>query len=404
MDIWAVVRAAVAAGEPIALRHLGGEEAVYADASVLATSVVFGDMTEILAREWSELRHPDEAERFIATGLRQNADRLVLGHAVEALAQTPLPELRAVVMALDRHARDTGATEFVRLEAAAGLVRFALYEPRWRSTASATLLTLEDVHDDAALDQLARLAAVGWEHFRDEEMLALLERHAENAQAAYERGVIGLARALEGESLEAIASGIQDAARWLQLSVVRDDERRDVRVYLLLARALECISLVRPAPRQIAEELRNEAAARYRWDEPRPGAEWLLPPREAELEWIPLVDQLVRVSERLVEPSWLDAAAVLGEVVKTYVAVRAIRPGLAGVERVMRPAIEAAFVRERGLLAHLHQWLERGGGEDLDPQDLRRLQENIERRRAAEGKGSGTPPTGRPSSPRSRPD
>ena len=235
-------------------------------------------------------------------------------------------------------------------------------------------------------------------------MLALLERHARNAQAAYERGVIGLALALEADSLEAIAFRIHDATTWLQRSVHHDEERRDTRVYLLLARALEAISLIQPAPRRLAEDLRDEAVARYHWDEPRPGAEWLLPPHEAELQWIPVVDQLVRVSERLAEPSWFDAAAVLGEVVKTYMAVRSIRPGLHGVERVMRPAIEAAFVRERGLLAHLHQWLERGGGEDLDPEDLRRLRENIEQRRVSEGKAPGTPPTGRPSSRKSRPD
>jgi hypothetical protein len=402
--VQAIVRAAVEAGEPLDLRSLGGEEAIYADAAALAVSVVFGDVTEILAREWRELIRPEQAEHFITVGLRENADRLVLGHAVEALAQAPLPELRAVVMALDYHARDTRESEVVRLEAASGVVRFALAEPRWRSTASAVLVTLEDVQDETALDQLARLAAVGWEQFRDNEMLRLLERHEQNAQAAYERGVIGLALALEEDSLESIALRIHEATTWLKRSVRYDEERRDTRVYLLLARALEAISLVQPAPRQIAAELRDEAVARYHWDEPRPGAEWLLPPHEAELQWIPVVDQLVRVSERLVEPSWFDAASVLSEVVKTYIAVRSIRPGLHGVERVMRPAIEAAFVRERGLLAHLHQWIERGGAEGLDTEDVRRLRENIELRRIAEGKAPGTPPTGRPSSRKSRPD
>ena len=297
-DVEAAVRAAVSSGESFDLRLLGGEDAVYAIGASLATSVVFGDVTKALAREWSELQHPDEAERFVAVGLRENADRLVLGHAIEALANAPLPELRTFVMALDRHARDTNATELVRLEAATGVMRFALTKPRWRSTASAMLLTLEDILDKRAFDQLARLAAVGWDQFRDSELLALLGRHGEkNAQAAYERGVIGLAIALEAESLDNIALGIQDAKRWLQRSVVRDEERRDARVYLLLAKALEAISSARPMPREILDDLRDAAAARYRWDEPRLGAEWLLPLHEAELQWIPLVDS-TRACER----------------------------------------------------------------------------------------------------------
>jgi hypothetical protein len=76
------------------------------------------------------------------------------------------------------------------------------------------------------------------------------------------------------------------------------------------------------------------------------------------------VDRIARVSAEFRRPSWLDASAVLLDVVKLYSSERSVRPGLAGVERAIPPAIKAAFARERGLVAHLHDWLD-GPGRDF---------------------------------------
>lgn len=383
-EVHRLVEAAAAAGESIALDALGGEEAIYGDGDMLARSAVFGDVAEILAREWTRLRNPSHAEQFVALGLREQADRLVLGHAVDAIAQAPLENVRAIVMALDEHARNRGANDFVRTEAAAGVVRIALREHQWRATASALLVVLEEIQDQSALAEVARLAALTWEHFRDSEMILLLERHADNAQAAYERGVIGVALALESDAFENVPLRMQEAQRWLRRSTEGDEDRRDARMYLLLAEALEAISSAKPTPPDLGTALREQAVMRYRWDAPRAGAEWLFPPHEAELQWIPLVDQIIHASQHLTEPSWLEASLVLGETVKTYLATRAIRPGLAGVERVLQPAIETAFIRERGLLAHLEAWIDSGGASDFATHDINRLKKNIEARRSRE--------------------
>jgi len=142
----------------------------------------------------------------------------------------------------------------------------------------------------------------------------------------------------------------------------------------------------------LLERLREEVTLHVMWDRPAPGAEWLLPPHGAELEWLPLADDLARIAPRLTEASWLDAGRILQDVVNVYSATRSVRPDL---ERVVRPAIEAAFVRERGLLAHLDQWLSYDGKDRLDSDEVMVLRANI--RRAVEappGKSLGAAQTG----------
>lgn len=402
--IEAVARKAIEAGEKIELARLGGEKAVYAD-SDWPRSGAFGDIAEVLLQDWSSLRDPNTAYEVIAAGFRENTDRDAFVHAADALAATPPPDLRRFVSELDRRVRDTGSQEILRTEAASALLRFAIADTQLKAVATAALYMLQDLKDDYAVAALSRLTAIAWEHFRDDALIVLLERREMCSQAAYERGVIGLGLALEGTDLKDIGASLLDAEHWFERALGADEDRRDAHVYLLLTRALEYLASLRPAPIAISEKLRLEALMRYRWDAPAAGREWVLPPHDAELEWIPLVDRLVCISQRLVEPSWFDVAGVLGNVLKVYVSVRAVRPGLPGIERVVKPAIEAAFIRERGLLAHLTQWLDQANSGDIDLSDARVLRQNIHARlRGDAGKASGTSATGQARSPkRSRP-
>lgn len=400
-----LAREAVIAGGTVNLAMLGGENAVYSD-SDWPRSRVFGDITEVLLGAWRALNLPSAARDAIVAGLRENEDRDALGHALDAIAAAPPPDLSPFVLALDRRVRDDATQEILRADAASAILRFSIADSRWKALAQAALHVMEGFHDEYALSMASRLAAVAWEHFRDDDLVGLLERHSDIAQAAYERGVIGVAKALENEDLTQITRSLREAEQWLQRAVDTDEDRRDAHVYLLLTKVLTSIAANESAPKDIAVELRREALVRYLWDEPAPGREWLLPPHEAELQWIPLVDRLVFISGQLTKPSWLDVATVLSDVVKVYVAVRSVRPGMPGIERIVKPAIEAAFVRERGLLAHLTQWLDETTGDSIDRDDAAMLRTNIEARlRHREGKADGTRAHGQPRSPnRYRPD
>ncbi len=149
-EVFRKIKAATIAGESVDLVGVGGEDAIYDDAEDLARSAVFGDIAEILVRDWPHLRKPETAESFVATGLREQPDRIVLGHAIDVIAQAPWGSLRAIVLALDEHARNRNAAEFVRTEAAAGVLRLALRERQWKAMASSLLIVLEELQDQSA--------------------------------------------------------------------------------------------------------------------------------------------------------------------------------------------------------------------------------------------------------------
>jgi hypothetical protein len=391
------VRRAIEANEELAIERIGGMEAVLAEADALATSRWFGDIVGLLTAAGLAA---GAACTFIVDGLRRNGDRNAFIHAVDALAAYPPPDLRQVILALDDRTRDRASAPLLRVEAATGVMRFAIAQPKWQSFATASVQVLEDIEDAFVAPMVCRLAAVGWEHFHNDELLALLERKSGEpdaaGQATYERGVLGISLALGRGQFNEIAQGLGDASQWLRRACDADEDPRDARVYLLLTEALLSILNAEPARAGIAEELRAEATMRYLWANERHDSDWLLPPPEAELEWVQLVDRIARVSSEIGRPSWLEASAVLLDVVKLYAAERSVRPGLPGIERAIRPAIEAGFVRERGLIAHLHDWLLGPGHESLSEADARALQDNIDAliARESEGNARGTTSTG----------
>ena len=108
----------------------------------------------------------------------------------------------------------------------------------------------------------------------------------------------------------------------------------------------------------MAEDLQELAFTEALWDRPAPGMSWIAGPTTRSTTWVPLIDALDRVLPRLEEPSWLDAAIVLGDTLELYAFQRAVRPGGPNLQNFVAPVIETAFVRELGLLAHLDQWLQ----------------------------------------------
>jgi hypothetical protein len=118
-----------------------------------------------------------------------------------------------------------------------------------------------------------------------------------------------------------------------------------------------------------------------------------------------LADDLHRLASDLVQPSWFDAAQAMDGVLRAYSASRSVRPNLADISLLVKPAIEAAFVRERGLLAHLEQWITYYSGQDVGLNDATILRENISRMASASppGKSSRVAPGRKPSSEKFRP-
>ena len=360
--------------------ELGGEEAVLS-APHIAETGFFGDVAGALISDWGSLSDQRGAETFISAGLKSNRDRVALAQTVAVLTDSAV-DLRPFVFALEARARDFQTHPILRIEAAAGLMRFALRARRWKSSAIAALVAIEPGDDISAGEMLCRLAAVAFEQFSDDDALDLLSEYAarepSSSQAAYELGLVHIGRALTYRSLAEIAKGFDDARVWLAKSLDANEARRDSKMYLLLVDILIPLARDQKAPSsELANELREIAVVRQMWDAPAAGQEWLMPPPEAELEWLPVVDEILRIAPDLSQPSWLDTSRVLDSVLRLYVSDRSVRAGSGAVSNFVRPWIEASFVRERGLLAHLDQWLDYAGAQQLDLSAAQTLRTSI---------------------------
>jgi hypothetical protein len=388
----------LADGEPVTLETFGGEAGLSSDGPALAISPAFGDVVEALVGGWPSLSDRHAALLFLREGIIRNPSHDVLSHALDALSSVAPGELRPVMLALDARARDGVSSALCRAAAAAGLLRFALRDARWRSAALSSILVLEDIQDGHAGPLVCRLASLAYEQFHDPAQLDMLDRLAEHpetaSQASFERGLVEIGSALDQGDLPSVCAGLGRARSWFDRAGSTAEDRRDARVYLLLLDIVLPVAEGRPFDDQAsADRLREEVSVRALWDMPAPGAEWLLPPLGSESAWLPLADDLVSISRRLREPSWLEAGRVLGDVVDVYSAVRSVRPDFS---KVVRPAIEAAFLRERGLLAHLDHWLLQAETSQLDTADAKRLRENISARGGApRGKAPRTARPGR---------
>lgn len=367
-------------GRTASLMELGGEEAVLS-ARHIAESGFFGDVAGALVSDWGRLSDRRGAEAFIAAGLRSNRDRVALSHTVAVLTDSAV-DLKPFVFALDARVRDNEAHPLLQIEAAAGLMRFALRERRWKNSAIAALVSVEPGDDIMAGEMLCRLAAVAFEHFSEDDAIDLLREYAvrepTSSQAAYELGLLHIGRALTRRNLAEIADGFDVARTWLAKSLDVNDARRDSKMYLLLVDILIPLARNQKAPSpELADELREVAVVRQMWDAPAPGQEWLMPPPEAELEWLPVVDDILRIAPDLSQPSWFETSRVLDSVLRLYVSDRTVRAGSGAASNFIRPWIEAGFVRERGLLAHLDQWLDYAGAQQLDQTAAQTLRMNI---------------------------
>ncbi len=358
-QVEASVRQAILNGDPVSLATFGGEGPVVREAAAIAASRVFGDVAEALGNGWQSLSNLPAVSAFLANGLRSNRYPDTIAQAMNAIVALPKIELRPMIRALDLRARDPGSTAVERTEAVSGLLRLALRDDSLRSVALAAILALDDINDAHAGPRVCRLASVAYEHFRDEAVVALLEQLSDipdmASQASYERGLVEIGIALAASDLPSIAKGLRIAERWFKRSVAMAEDRRDSKAYLLLLSVLVPVSEGNyVADRSVAADLRREAVVRHLWDRPTAGAEWLLPPHGSELGWLPLVDKLVVVSEAMATPGWQDAGLILDALVDVHRMVRSVQPSLG---EIVRPAIEATFIRERGLLAQFNRRL-----------------------------------------------
>ena len=114
---------------------------------------------------------------------------------------------------------------------------------------------------------------------------------------------------------------------------------------------------------------------------------WLAPRQDVDLEWFELARTVQRAAEDLARPSWINAATTMDRILAVYDASCSIAYG-DGLRSVLRPQVEASFLRERGLAAHLDDLLSEGQWPDAQRATAQNLRARLdEAYRAGAGPG-----------------
>jgi hypothetical protein len=180
-------------------------------------------------------------------------------------------------------------------------------------------------------------------------LTALAEDPEASSDAWFELGCDRLRAALAVNQSDVAVRYLTDAAGLFERSIDNDEHRDDSTAYAAVCAALVAFvasdhdALAR-ATVALTEVLNRREAWHLNAYLPR----WRASNRAAEAAWLGFVLDLETASDRLSEPTWLDANAALGELAAVYRAERSIMPA-AGLRRVIDPIVENAIAGSAAL-------------------------------------------------------
>ncbi|MGQ3671001.1 hypothetical protein ACT6QG_01210 [Xanthobacter sp. TB0136] len=358
----------LASNQPITIDDLGGVDEILADSDRLYAA----PFLDILADMISAVP-PTEGARlhdFLVGGFDAARDPQSFRDAIDRIirnATLRAAMAQAVVAIFTRRIREH-ATEREALIAAyalEGLFRLALEGDVSRHR---PLLELAEIAPDVPgpfAQHVAKIGGAAFHAWGDDDLLTMLHRLLDNeeaeGEAAFELGLAHLARAFDGEDLVTILAGLDTARLLFERAHEVDDDRSDARAYrsaidLVLGFAANRSAADMQAAMTDLVRAARESAAVLRTGYVAP---WLAPRQDLDLEWFELARTVQRAADDLARPSWINAATTMDRILAVYDASCSIAHG-DSLRSVLRPRIEASFLRERGLAAHLDDLLSEG--------------------------------------------
>jgi hypothetical protein len=377
------IAALIAQGRDLTSEDLGGIERIQEHAAVLGVSPLMPDILQML------FRARDSEECDGAASIDEVATQL-LGHAVTDLALCDAVDAIDAARPLDKHLEErcfeillgkaertvTRLTGLARRFALEGAFRLAVGTRRRELQLLAHLLGVESDDDPYYLAGAARIAGVAYAHWKEQDLVALLESLTTVpeacATARFELGMAKLSQALERQA------GVEDASPYLaaltefQLASEVSGLEAEARLYA------DCLALIRAfhdgtdsqTLRTIHQSIRMSAFQMTAMHGKSTAPSWL-GARHAEATcWHALVTRLTSVVEELDQPSWWNPQVMIEQHLMTaYCASRSIlfqgRKG--GIEGLIRPRIERQMATKEGLVHQLKMWIEQNASHDLRP-------------------------------------
>jgi hypothetical protein len=405
---------------------LGGIDLVLAEAETLACGPHLPALLQATAHPDSHAT-PEHLGRVLAAverGFRRPYAAWVLAEAIDSLyEQQKLLELCGARIApvIARHAEDAlsgGQDPAYAQPSVAGLLQLSIAGHTNHRRLLLMLTEITGAEPVDALERLPLLIGVAHDHYNDSGLIDVLQRlediddlpHAARNDARYELAVATLRAGLHAQDRDDVLRLLHDAALRLQFVADAEEGRLDARA---LGCALDAVfaftdlDFTTPNPRHadsarsrltgIAQDLGSAVAQRAAWTSRMHQPRWLEARGLAEAAWAHLGTILNTTAPHLLEVSWYDASQVLTSILDIYQASRAVYTcsgGDNGLGEIVSPPIEAAFIRESGLLKHLNDALRTDPRMTGHP-DVGRLTAAVEIRRQALEAGAPAEPPGK---------
>lgn len=321
------------------------------------TSPLFGDCVELLLSEWRDLDAQVAVVRIISIGFKRNQFRDALIHAINVIAESDIEDLKSYANALHALASNEDSPFYLRVEAVAGLTRFALRAPKYSSFAFSGVLLLIDAEGTNALfkAKLCRIISVlheqlSWNEAADS-LVTLSANEACAAEAKQELGFLEMLNGFRCEDIASMSACFSKSAFWFHESSQFAEDSPRARMYRLISSTL--VQALTSKNEQAAEvkSLNIEAWQWAVYNPPRAGATWLHPPPEAELEWVQLISKF---------QSTPDIWSLLAGAVQLFEKVRAIRIPIKDSVEYRVPQGFSNTVQQGRLLGMLRDCLHRG--------------------------------------------
>lgn len=359
------IHACIEVGRVPTLADLGGGAAVAGEADALVAAPVLDVLLHVAAE--AEGEDASILDPIIVRGFREAWQPIPFRDATDVVLTSTclLTRLGAKlpgVLQLRVEERGPGEAALVAAYALEALFRMALAGTVTLHRPLALMIEAGTDEDGLFAVHAAKLAGAAFHVWRDDGILPALERlaHAPDAEdeAALELGLATLSKALAAPDTTSALHLLEAARAHFDRACTAGGGRDDATAYRATVDVIRGFTLARPPAELDGPLAELEAAVRRRatWLDVANMPEWLRPRLDRDAQWLGLVRLARSVANNLDRSSWLDAGAVMEQVLAVYDADRTVAAS-PGLDALLRPRVESAFIRERGLLAHLDDLL-----------------------------------------------
>ena len=356
--------------------HLGGRAAVVAAADMLADSPLFVYLVDLAGNnEGLDDAHDERLDQAVLRGVAEHDRYSSYTSAIARLLTYPAFVRRLgrrlehalqqrAEAGTDTHAdAGTAAIAATALEAWLHLCTTQLLKPH---RLLAFLTDLPDLAGDLPphlATRLPRVAGLAHEHFHDDDLLVLLRRLADipeaEADAGFELAMADLRRALDATDQEQFVPALAQARSGFAAVEATDEARHDAQAYAAALDAIIAFGRPDPAPlRDAVSRLQDAVHHHQAWLSGGYQPPWTWARTQAEVAWLQLSATLSAAAEPIHQSCWYHPSQAVAALRDAYQAGRAFAAHLddqapRGVEVLIRPIIEGAFVQDAQRLALL---------------------------------------------------